>query len=170
MDMELAQAWVAALRSREYGQTSSWLRQGSCYCAMGVLCEVAIKQGRINASWSASGSPFANAPRTYQLYVSTVDGLPVDDGGLYARKAPEALAELVGTNGYGQLDGKTHMLTSYDPNFNADIPIYFKSLSEANDEGADFQQIADLIERIIMKLEPSPITREEGDDIDSIPW
>ncbi len=40
MDREIKQQWVEALRSGEYQQGKSALRQGNAYCCLGVLCEV----------------------------------------------------------------------------------------------------------------------------------
>lgn len=39
--------WIAALRSGEYAQGEGVLRSGNLYCCLGVLCEVAIKNGII---------------------------------------------------------------------------------------------------------------------------
>jgi hypothetical protein len=38
-------AWIKALRSGEYEQTTSALSQDGKYCCLGVACEVAIKSG-----------------------------------------------------------------------------------------------------------------------------
>jgi hypothetical protein len=54
MHKEIADMWVAALRSDEYGQTYGYLREEYepgqfAYCALGVLCDIHAK---------ATGLPF----------------------------------------------------------------------------------------------------------------
>lgn len=41
------QKWVKALRSGEYKQTNGTLRDQDGFCCLGVLCEVAVKEGVI---------------------------------------------------------------------------------------------------------------------------
>lgn len=43
LTVELSKRWIAALRSGEYKQTSSCLRKGDCFCAIGVLCNIVDK-------------------------------------------------------------------------------------------------------------------------------
>lgn len=45
MKVNLKTAWVEALRSGEYNQGRGRLHSRGNYCCLGVLCEVAIKQG-----------------------------------------------------------------------------------------------------------------------------
>lgn len=40
MNKEIADKWVAALRSGQYKQGRKYLRCGNQYCCLGVLCEV----------------------------------------------------------------------------------------------------------------------------------
>lgn len=40
MKKEVAEMWVAALRSGKYGQTKSRLRCGNSFCCLGVLCDI----------------------------------------------------------------------------------------------------------------------------------
>lgn len=40
MKKEIADKWVAALRSGQYKQGREYLRRGDQYCCLGVLCEV----------------------------------------------------------------------------------------------------------------------------------
>lgn len=46
MNKKLKAKWVAALRSGEYRQTTGCLKEGDCYCCLGVLAEVAGKRIR----------------------------------------------------------------------------------------------------------------------------
>lgn len=45
MKIEVAKKWVKALRSGKYKQTTGALCEDGKYCCLGVLCEVAIKDG-----------------------------------------------------------------------------------------------------------------------------
>lgn len=40
MDAELKAKWLEALRSGRYDQTTGQLRDGNCFCCLGVLCDV----------------------------------------------------------------------------------------------------------------------------------
>jgi hypothetical protein len=44
MNYEIAQQWVAALRSGEYAQEKSRLKSDNGYCCLGVLCDLYTKQ------------------------------------------------------------------------------------------------------------------------------
>lgn len=54
MKPEIAQEWLKALRSGEYKQTKKNLHDTNGYCCLGVLCDLAAKQGI--GEWSASDS------------------------------------------------------------------------------------------------------------------
>lgn len=45
MKAEIKAAWIAALRSGEYEQVASALRVKDRFCCLGVLCDLASKQG-----------------------------------------------------------------------------------------------------------------------------
>ena len=45
MNDKIKQLWISALRSGEYSQNQNSLRQGNSFCCLGVLCDVAIKNG-----------------------------------------------------------------------------------------------------------------------------
>lgn len=45
MDAEIKKLWVEALRSKKYQQTRSSLREGDCFCALGVLCDILDPEG-----------------------------------------------------------------------------------------------------------------------------
>ncbi len=40
MKQQIAEKWIAALRSGEYKQTRGNLRQGDSFCCLGVLCNI----------------------------------------------------------------------------------------------------------------------------------
>ena len=57
MDAELKTKWLEALRSGKYDQGTGQLRNGNCFCCLGVLCDIfdpnAWKIDRnSNAEWS----------------------------------------------------------------------------------------------------------------------
>lgn len=45
MKKAIAEKWVKALRSKKYKQAKGALALGKGYCCLGVLCEIAIKEG-----------------------------------------------------------------------------------------------------------------------------
>lgn len=47
MRADVKQLWLEALRSGEYPQTTGTLRDGVGFCCLGVVCDVAVKQGVI---------------------------------------------------------------------------------------------------------------------------
>lgn len=57
MNPEIKAKWIAALKSGEYEQGRGGLAlQAVCgdvrYCCLGVLCDLAAKEGVVNAEWS----------------------------------------------------------------------------------------------------------------------
>lgn len=92
--------WIAALRSGKYKQGAHALRKGDKYCCLGVLCDLAAKDG--GQQW---------------------------ENGLYARSsalAPSYMYEWLGF-GWALAQG---------------------DLTEMNDDGGSFAEIADRIERV----------------------
>ena len=61
------QKWIAALRSGEYKQGRSYLRDGAEYCCLGVLCDVYRKE-----TGKGEWEPRFNNPK--ETYVFVVDG------------------------------------------------------------------------------------------------
>lgn len=56
MNQEIKAKWVAALRSGEYKQTDGYLHRDGCFCVMGVLCDLYIKQRGISWERGESGT------------------------------------------------------------------------------------------------------------------
>jgi hypothetical protein len=50
MNPEIKAQWVEALRSGEYEQTNGYLRTDSGFCCLGVLCDLAVKAGKVEAT------------------------------------------------------------------------------------------------------------------------
>ena len=48
---EFKAAWLAALRSGEYEQTTDSLRRPEGFCCLGVACDVAMKMGLVEGKW-----------------------------------------------------------------------------------------------------------------------
>jgi hypothetical protein len=68
MNEEIRERWVRALKSGEYKQGYGRLRIGNKYCCLGVLCDLAARDGIVNAheedgyiagEFSYDGSRFA---------------------------------------------------------------------------------------------------------------
>lgn len=57
MKQEIAKKWASALRSGEYSQGIHMLRsKGGAHCALGVLCDLASKEGI--GKWSSKDSSY----------------------------------------------------------------------------------------------------------------
>ena len=122
MNPEVKAKWVEALRSGEYRQTKGYLhRNGGGFCCLGVLCDVAVKDGldiRTEVSRMYVGH------RGYTSYAGETLTLP------------EPVAEWAGI-----VTEKPDEGTLSDP------VVGGQSLSTWNDEdNAKLHEIADLIE------------------------
>jgi hypothetical protein len=122
--------WLAALRSGQYQQGQKYLKVNDRFCCLGVLCDLAVEDGV--AEWGPSGYCHSEATaRTdldYDLVNNSNTSLP---------PAVQAWA------GLDQADPIVTEVSSDD---------FYRfgrfNLSELNDdEGWDFFQIADVIER-----------------------
>src|SRR5579859_4351947 len=68
MNQEIKARWTAVLRSGEYQQGTGHLSKGGKLCCLGVLCELAVKDGVIT---SAIPYPDDNEPYTgYGKYLA----------------------------------------------------------------------------------------------------
>lgn len=111
--------WVEALRSKDYDQTTGTLNDKKGHCCLGVLCEVAIKDGL-----SLNVVRFGEERKdTYY-----------DGDSAYLPLAVREWAGLESNNPYigARRDGETEE----EPEF----------LSGLNDSGSDFEDIATLID------------------------
>lgn len=50
MKPEIAEKWIKALRSGDYNQGKQKLKYNNFFCCLGVLCEIAVKEGVIKPS------------------------------------------------------------------------------------------------------------------------
>lgn len=121
MNPEVKAKWLAALRSGKYAQGAGKLRTvNNEYCCLGVLCDVAVKEGVIP---EGVVGPSMLLPVVQELYQYGSD--------MHTGFLPHEVRQWA--------------LTSFDPNVMDGNDIH--SLSYLNDERLPFSYIADLIER-----------------------
>lgn len=128
MKPEIAKIWVEALRSGKYEQCTSVLRStDNKFCCLGVLCELAVKEGVIPPAE-------INNRNDYYIYDKTFYGV-----------LPDPVAGWAGmknTNGWYDVkkDSKGNIIET--------IALY-----KHNDQDKmNFNQIADIIEANVEKL------------------
>lgn len=136
MNREIADKWTAALRSGQYSQTDGCLKRrwedGSCsYCALGVLCDLFKQEhpDEVLEDLNGDGS---------MVYI-------VDDS-VHLQELPERVAKWAGTwDQYGRFNrGFFSVTTKKSPGRPGSFTT--TSVSDANDLGLDFSEIADLID------------------------
>ncbi len=54
MNQEILSKWVKALRSGEYAQGFDKLKKDNCFCVMGVLTDLYVKENSSVATWAKS--------------------------------------------------------------------------------------------------------------------
>lgn len=129
MEREFIKAWVAALRSGTYQQTCGMLRSHyltESFCCLGVAQDLLAKKNPTRYYW-------AEEHKHYRF----VDGATGDESSAVLVPAASKLLGLEGT-GPVYLDGLTDRL-GYTP-----------ALTELNDGGFTFSQIADVIEYVFL--------------------
>ena len=117
MDREIKARWVAALRSGEYEQGRGSLRMGDAFCCLGVLCDIAVKDGVIGEPTIEEGEYAYGRFMEKGVLPTEVEvwsGLHIDD--------PVVITD------------------------NSDSYPLSESLSTLNDEGMSFEEIAEFIE------------------------
>ena len=124
MDANVKQLWISALRSGEYGQAIGVLHstQDDTYCCLGVLCEVAIKNGvYLDVDHGSQSTRYNNHTAALPYDVMKWSGLGSDSG---------------------ELEHYLHSKVAYEGEREV-----FTCLAQLNDEGSfDFNQIADIID------------------------
>lgn len=136
MNREIADKWTAALRSGKYTQTDGCLKRqwhdGSCsYCALGVLCDLFKQEhpDEILEDLNGDGS---------MVYI-------IDDS-VHLQELPERVANWAGT-----WDQNARFNSSADPvdwrSRNRSAHGQVTTVSDANDFGLFFDEIADLIDQ-----------------------
>ena len=128
MNSKIKEVWVNALRSGKYEQGSEKLRSVTGYCCLGVLCDIYAQEH--NTQWEFRGDEEIN-PQSQDYW--------------YFDEHSEFLPESV--MNWAEL--KTHNPTvrvDVEDNDDEDNWYYKDELSDINDSGYDFSQIANLIE------------------------
>lgn len=126
MKAEVKEKWVAALRSGEYQQAHGMLRNvdENSFCCLGVLCDLAIKDGlklRVE-DLTYEGDP--DAIITYYDGISDI--------------LPDKVAK------WANLSDSPEVRVSDETD--AELGTYNACLAELNDNGWTFAQLAGLIE------------------------
>lgn len=127
MNKEVKEKWVTALRSGNYKQTSHELKNENGYCCLGVLCDLAVKEGICQEVFYNNEDDEENIDENGYINIHSFDN------------QTESLPKSVQT--WAQLD--------------SDDPFLYKdyenvSCSLANDNRKlTFHEIADLIENVL---------------------
>lgn len=154
----LIRAWVEALQSGEYTQVTGILRadvlKKPCYCALGVLADVAIKAGVLNASWvEVEGYGESFVP--YELclrHATSKDQFEIDSPGTLRDSLPSKFMCNFKMGTLGEFsEGVKHLIIIEDTSDEAWERIFY-GVSEANDYGINFEGIASMIEKSLGNL------------------
>jgi hypothetical protein len=139
MKKEVADKWVAALRSGEYKQTSGTLNDGGNFCCLGVLCDISsigkwIEVGLVKGYYTNDISSTSILPEQVKSWagIKSVDGSFPDDGEISF-----------------YYDNTTEQFIEYDE---GDFVDLITNLAALNDYGKSFTEIADIIEKNWEKL------------------
>jgi hypothetical protein len=115
MNPEIKKRWVEALRSGKYKQGKHSLARGENFCCLGVLCELATKEGVVKRERLGNGFIYYNSCHSHLPW-------PVCTWG---------------------------ELQEVNPSIPASSQTTKTTLSELNDTGSTFSEIADLIEKYL---------------------
>lgn len=124
MRKDVAEKWVAALRSGEYAQTVGYLQTEHGHCCLGVLCDLHLRETG-HGDWRPPGSGDAMKSQCYR------DGLGID-GEYTPPRSVMLWADL-----------------EEDPCLRVQRPggaVTADEIVNLNDHGYSFAQLADLIE------------------------
>jgi hypothetical protein len=128
MNSKIKEVWVNALRSGKYEQGSEKLRSVTGYCCLGVLCDLYSQEH--NTQWEFRGNEETNLqPMDYWYFDEHSEFLP---------ESVMNWAELKTHNPIVRVD--------VEDNDDEDNWSYTDHLSDVNDSGYNFSQIANLIE------------------------
>ena len=140
MKQEIADKWVAALRSGEYTQAREVLacETRTKHCCLGVLCELAIEDGVemdvVEAEYDDSLNEYPDRS-TYTLFAGEAGGLPA---------TVQQWADVKSRDAWIQKDAIDDSLLDRLPP--SDQGMARVSLAALNDHGVEFGDIADIIE------------------------
>ena len=126
MNEDVKALWLTALRSGEYQQTTGTLQNSEGFCCLGVLCDLAVKQG---VEVSVTKAEYTSA----YIYGGCMSTLP------------RSVREWAGMDDSGSLVDVIEV-AEYEHDEEVDVE-YAYSLIDLNDgAGYNFSQIADVIE------------------------
>lgn len=132
MDKKIAEEWIEALRSGNYSQTSLKLKSGKGYCCLGVLCDLAAQKGV--GKWKPV--PFDDT----DLFVT--------ENGQHSTVLPDEVVSWAGMNQDYRGMGSNGPYPR-----NGDEPLASHTcLSALNDDGASFEEIAQVIQEKVAVL------------------
>ena len=128
MKADIAEKWITALRSGEYTQATDALRdEMGGFCCLGVLCDL-YRQETGAGKWDGSYFIPAGGEPTAVDYSDDIDGV-----------LPPFVQKWAGTRTAAGF---------YDPDITKQKHEHTKlALTQANDKGANFFEIADIIEQ-----------------------
>ena len=148
---EIKQKWIEALRSGQYQQITEGLHRvvNNCegYCCLGVLCDISQL-----GSWSAVGNGewyyYEGDDRSNDYPpVTVVDAILAEE--LQVESVSEEgikVAELKDPQGFAAAVQSLYFRKSINVVENSRV---FECLATLNDNGATFEQIADVIEKYL---------------------
>ena len=116
MNKNIKEKWINALISGDYKQGKLALRQKDEFCCLGVLCDLASKEGIVPLQIYGD-----NSDKTYSYGFD-------EHGNQEWQQLPPLVAQWADIDDYSGL-------------YNSDFP----SLAEANDDGCTFEEIAVII-------------------------
>lgn len=135
MNKDIKRRWIDALRSGDYYQTGGALKDATGYCCLGVLCDLARKEGIVE--WQISA--FDNF--SYRCLV--INNGPDKNGLPYVEKLASTLPLAV-RDWAGMTEGE--LSSPVGPRQSGILP----TLVFMNDaECSNFSDIADVIERLL---------------------
>jgi hypothetical protein len=124
MNQDIKELWVNALRSGDYEQTTEALRTKSGFCCLGVLCD--IVSDRLNTNWKLVTHDDGFITKLTYSFGNSDD--PLSNVNEYL---PSIVAEYV----------------ELEPNPSCHTNTAKIYLTELNDSGSTFSDIADIIEQ-----------------------
>jgi len=147
---EVRAAWVEALRSGEYQQGQDALHKvtgnGSLFCCLGVLCDLAVKAG------ITAAKPYEDVPADKRFWMVSGDqilyreGSSPDDELWRGDVLPKEVARWADVDPEGTLANVQEVVARYEGIEPMHVAV--ESLVGMNDDAcASFDEIADAIER-----------------------
>ncbi len=124
MKSEIKTKWVEALRSGQYKQGKNRLRDGDCFCCLGVLTDLYLKEKSLNWEISVTDSG-------HEIWKALEESSTL----------PAEVREWAGLKNANPLVSCQGIDEEYDQ-----VIFWNESLAEINDFGIDFKRIAEIIE------------------------